>query len=267
VDCGSGRWQPVDELVERYIEQAAMDEAQADVLRRNCFQWLLDQDVATLQAEEMMPRPNDAALDSLSRIVTNSGADGGSPRASALVAGGGAVPLTDANKQRFIRLWLHRKLVEEAEEAARWVAAGLDAVVPLPAVRGLLRSAADLQLALSGTGMDAAALADLRAHTSYRGLAADSELVGMFWGLAGRMSPTERGRLLRFATGLLRRPAAGFGSLGQRFCLELNTAGGLPKASTCGFTLLLPPCDDAAELGRMLAVAVEHGLAEGFLNA
>ena len=81
------------------------------------------------------------------------------------------------------------------------------------------------------------------------------------------MSPAERGRLLRFVTGLLRRPAAGFGSLGQRFCVELNTAGGLAKASTCSFTLLLTACEDGTELAQMLAVAVEHGLAEGFRNA
>ena len=128
---------------------------------------------------------------------------------------------------------------------------------------------ADIRLMLCGTPeIDCE---DWRASTVYKGgFRDDSQEVGWFWQVAGRMSAAQRAALLFFCTGSTCVPAMGFahlmgyGGRQQRFALELvpGPSTRLPSAATCFNTLRLPAYGSEAELEQRLLLAVEG--AEGF---
>ena len=73
------------------------------------------------------------------------------------------------------------------------------------------------------------------------------------------ISSIQRGLLLKFITGLEALPADGFIGLERKITVEIDERliGRLPTASTCSFTLKLPPFVDYGTLSRSLITANE----------
>jgi hypothetical protein len=70
---------------------------------------------------------------------------------------------------------------------------------------------------------------------------------------------TWRKKLLRFITGSFSLPRGG---LQRKIAVRLQGGGfthHLPRASTCTFTLFMPPYGSKEELERKLTLAIDHG--------
>ena len=92
------------------------------------------------------------------------------------------------------------------------------------------------------------------------------EVVERLWRVLDTWDHEGRARLLSFATGLLRLPAAGFLGLTPPFTVEITpvptgeATAPLPTAHTCVNSLSLPAYASETELERKLTLAVQDGL-------
>ncbi|XP_049868904.1 E3 ubiquitin-protein ligase SMURF2 [Pectinophora gossypiella] len=187
----------------------------------------------------------------------------GAVRSVELRPGGGAEPVTDANKREYVRLYVAHRFTRGAER--QWLALqrGLGDVVPPALLRPL--APRDLQPLLAGRAdLDAA---DWRRHTRLKHVGPDAPIVGWFWEIVEQFDQEMRARLLQFVTGSRRVPLAGFralqGSTGaaapRLFTLHLvadASPDSLPKAHTCFNRLDLPPYPSKEKLHDKLKQAV-----------
>mmetsp|Transcript_22540 Transcript_22540/g.73244 ORF Transcript_22540/g.73244 Transcript_22540/m.73244 type:complete len:1071 (-) Transcript_22540:136-3348(-) len=190
----------------------------------------------------------------------------------ALEPGGSETPVTEQNKERFVRLSVQHRLAGLARMQLTLIKRGLAALFPSRLLR--LFSAPELGLLLTGeTEID---VADWERETVYSGagLTREAPLARWFWAAVRRFSAEERALLLTFATGSPRPPVGGFAELSgmggpQRFTVELAKHASpdtLPTAATCFNLLKLPPYATAEQLEERLCVAVRFG-AQGFTFA
>jgi hypothetical protein len=261
-------------------------------IRRNEFGWLLDNDIAELEANGTLPPrfqglAGGKMVRQMSRIEpsprkkrkTHAAAVTDAEDASefyselaledAGAAAGGAA--CDTLKQDLLLRWLTRILYDEVQEPAFAFSRGLREVIPA----GLLEiySAVELQAMLGGgPAVSNAELRDWKRHCEYgNGLSQHDERVEWFWTAVQDMTPAARAGVWRFATGGSqppRRADGGCRAMDGKF--NLVARGGdeaavddsaLISAATCHKQLQLPRYSSADVTARQLARSVQEGLA------
>ena len=161
-----------------------------------------------------------------------------------LVEGGAAVPVTFANKDKFVELVVKTRLAESTAQA-RAMRKGFNEVVPL----GMLSLFSWREVERLVCGNPVVDVEALKRHTTYNGgLSGTSPVVVMLFQALKSFTNEERQLFLRFVWGRNRLPAQD-GDWTQHFVINTlssssNTAEAndrmLPVAHTCFFTLDLP---------------------------
>lgn len=181
-----------------------------------------------------------------------------------LKEGGADVPVTEANKEEYIRLMIDWRFSRGVKEQTRAFLDGFNEVVPLQ----WLQYFDERELELMLCGMQEFDIDDWYRNTIYRNYTKTSKQVLWFWQYVRDLDNEKRARLLQFVTGTCRIPVGGFaellGSNGpQRFCIEkVGKDTWLPRSHTCFNRLDLPPYKSYEQLKEKLTLAVEE--TEGF---
>jgi ubiquitin-protein ligase E3 C len=174
-----------------------------------------------------------------------------------LVPGGRDVPVTAANRLRYIHLAANWRLNAAIERQTAALLRGLHDVLPRAWLAPF--SAPELQALISGS-VDGVDVEDLRAHTVYAGYTAADRTVRDFWRVLAGLPQRDLGALLRFATGCARPPPLGFAQLDPRFTLQRVPGGdALPTSATCFNVLKLPAYASERVLRDKLLQAVHGG--------
>eukprot|EP00928_Gymnodinium_smaydae_P059322 TRINITY_DN4260_c0_g1_i1.p1 TRINITY_DN4260_c0_g1~~TRINITY_DN4260_c0_g1_i1.p1 ORF type:complete len:950 (+),score=252.13 TRINITY_DN4260_c0_g1_i1:112-2961(+) len=186
----------------------------------------------------------------LSRTIT------GTTREVDLVLGGRSLPVTDDNKELWLRLHLHDKLYGSLRKAAEAFRQGLlDVFGGSRRTCPLLVMVSPSELASLWAGSDVSDEAVER----WRSVATISEEVreqaAWFWSLLEDAGEAFRSDILRFTTGAGRLSHAGLSTF------EIQPADGgddaLPRAMTCANMLQLPRYSSRNVLDRQLRKAIE----------
>ncbi|XP_014895555.1 itchy E3 ubiquitin protein ligase a [Poecilia latipinna] len=177
---------------------------------------------------------------------------------------GGNIPVTEDNKEEYIRLVAEWRLSRGVEEQTQAFFEGFNEVLPQQYLQYF--DAKELEVMLCG--MQEIDLVDWQRNTIYRHYARSSKQILWFWQFVKEMDNEKRMRLLQFVTGTCRLPVGGFadlmGSNGpQKFCIEkVGKENWLPRSHTCFNRLDLPPYKSYEQLKEKLMFAIEE--TEGF---
>lgn len=176
-----------------------------------------------------------------------------------LTPNGQNIPVTNANRIRYIYMMAYYKLNKEIESASKSFLRGfLDIIHP----RWLqMFDQQEFQVLIAGapTLID---LDDLRQNTAYSGgYSEEHPTIKMFWRVMSGFSEHHRALFLKFATSCSRPPLLGFKELHPTFCI--HSAGKfedrLPSSSTCMNLLKLPEFQDEVTLREKLLYSIESG--------
>eukprot|EP00741_Cyanophora_paradoxa_P003619 tig00000093_g3516.t1 len=195
------------------------------------------------------------------------------PEEVELLPGGAELPVTDANRGQYVRLFCEWRCLGRVREQVAALCRGFREIVPgrvLDRVRGLL-SPQDLDALLCGTR--AIDVDDWQANTQYAGgYHAASPEVLLFWRMVREgMDHRHRAELLHFVTGSSAVPVGGFGRLcgphgPAPFTIMASEAGSssLPTAHTCFHLLRLPRYASLEHMATQFSIALSHGSGGGF---
>ncbi|KAI5710989.1 hypothetical protein M8J75_013142 [Diaphorina citri] len=167
---------------------------------------------------------------------------------------GASIPLTEENKDEYIRLVIEWRFVSRVEEQMKAFLEGFNALVPL----NLIKIFDEHELELLMCGIQHIDVKDWKQNTLYKGDYHANHIVVVL-----SFSNEMRSRLLQFVTGTSRVPMNGFkelyGSNGpQMFTIEKwGSPENFPRAHTCFNRLDLPPYETYLQLRDKLVKAIE----------
>ncbi len=182
----------------------------------------------------------------------------GSTNTIMLIPNGDTVPVTQANKGQYVKLYVEWLLVTSIRDQFDSFARGFRAVGG-PTLS--IFRAEELELLICGS--HSVNIDELESATTYKGgYAATHKVIRWFWELVRSWPVEKQKKLLTFATGSDRVPIKGLAAVG--FVIQCNTqdTSRLPTASTCFNTLLLPCYSHRDQLREKLELAIEN--ATGF---
>jgi E3 ubiquitin-protein ligase HERC2 len=169
----------------------------------------------------------------------------------ALVAGGEAIPVTNENKDRYLRLMQSYYLSEFDEQVAA-IRRGLAQVVPIETLHFF--SWHEFEIMVCGTReVD---LCVLKQATRYEGVDEGGLPVKLFWQAMESFSHAERRLFLQFVWARSRMPQSA-AKFPQAFKIHgLSKRGALPMSHTCFFQLDLPTdCETLEVMQKRLRTA------------
>ncbi|XP_015252085.1 PREDICTED: E3 ubiquitin-protein ligase Itchy-like [Cyprinodon variegatus] len=181
-----------------------------------------------------------------------------------LKPGGGDIPVTEENKEEYIKLVAEWRLFRGVEDQMQAFFEGFNEILPQQYLQYF--DAKELEVMLCG--MQEIDLGDWQRNTIYRHYTKTSKQIVWFWQFMKELDNEKRMRLLQFVTGTCRLPGGGFadlmGSNGpQKFCIEkVGKENWLPRSHTCFNRLDLPPYKSYEQLKEKLMFAIEE--TEGF---
>eukprot|EP01036_Dinobryon_divergens_P029334 gene29334-38412_t len=184
-----------------------------------------------------------------------------------LVPDGSQVLVTDENKQEYVRLLAHHRLVLACKTQMDSLMRGFNEILPAATFLHFF-DPSELELMISG--LPEVDIEDMRANTTYSGYASTDATIGHFWTVLRSFTAEEKALFVQFVTGSSKVPLDGFKSLkgteGEVQRISVHKAFNvalLPTAHTCFNQLDLPEYTSVEELREKLLLAIRHG-AEGF---
>lgn len=183
----------------------------------------------------------------------------GAPVTAPLVPGGGALPLTNANRRQYARYYARHVLIDSVRE--QWAAfqRGFNLVMGGMAASGMF---AWQELKELICGSDVLDMHELERNTRYdSNYSPEHPSVQLFWKVVHSLSADEQRRLLRFATGSDRAPIGGLQNL-QLIIVHQPDSDRVPSAHTCFNHLLLPAYPTEEKMRRFINIAISND--EGF---
>lgn len=185
-----------------------------------------------------------------------------------LKPGGASIPVTEANKDEYVRLVCAYRLENSVKEQMKAFLTGFYEMIP----RELVQIFEPEQLELLISGVNTFDVDELKNSTQMAGWKSTDVEISWFWRALRSFSQEERARFLIFVTASSRVPLGGFeklqGASGtQPFQIQklYGKEGLLPQASTCFNLLLLPKYESYEQLRERLLFAVTE--TEGFGKA
>lgn len=177
-----------------------------------------------------------------------------------LKPGGANIPVTEENKDEYIKLVIEWRFVSRVQEQMNAFLEGFNALVPL----SLIKIFDENELELLMCGIQNIDVKNWKNNTVYKGdYHANHITIQWFWRVVLSFNNEMRSRLLQFVTGTSRVPMNGFkelyGSNGpQMFTIEKwGTPENFPRAHTCFNRLDLPPYESYQDLRDKLIKAIE----------
>ncbi|KAG1658414.1 E3 ubiquitin-protein ligase NEDD4 [Nymphon striatum] len=215
----------------------------------NSLKWILDNDPADLDLRFQVDEESFGKM--LQRELIENGAN---------------IPVTQENKEEYIRLIIQWRFVSRIDAQMDHFLKGFNELVPLQLIK--IFDENELELLMCGIGnID---VKDWKLHTVYKGdYHPNHIIIQWFWRVVLSFNNEMRARLLQFVTGTSRVPMNGFkelyGSNGpQQFTIEKwGEPVNFPRAHTCFNRLDLPPYGSYQELRERLIQAIEGSVGFG----
>ncbi|KAH7828092.1 putative ubiquitin-protein ligase 1 [Monocercomonoides exilis] len=195
----------------------------------------------------------------------------GDVREVELVAGGAEIEVTNENKEDFIALCAHHRLLGNTAKHLKALKDAFHQVIPLNLLKDKF-TPEELELMICGSPV--IDVNDWMEHTMYTGgFTKESQTVKWFWECIQNMKEVGRQLVLFFATGSRTAPVQGFNSLigsswNQKKLFEIrksetSTSDFLPVAHTCFNQIDMPEYDSKEQLKEKLLLALSS-VNEGF---
>jgi len=189
----------------------------------------------------------------------------GTMKAVDLKPGGRNIPVTNENKEEYVRLVTEMKMTTAIKPQINSFLEGFSELIKPSLI--FIFTPSELELLISG--LPDIDIEDLRKNTEYRGYTVDSPIIHWFWTIVSEFAEEEKALLLQFVTGTSKVPLDGFKALvgmsgPQKFQIyKAHDTTRLPTAHTCFNQLDLPEYTSLEELRKYLMLAVREG-SEGF---
>jgi len=179
-----------------------------------------------------------------------------------LIENGRNVPVTQENKQEYVRLVVEYRLIKSVEEQLDHLLEGFYEIVPAELIA--IFNEQELELLISGLpNID---VDDWKNNTEYHNYQATSPQIQWFWRAVRSFDQEERAKLLQFVTGTSKVPLAGFKELEgmngfARFNIhrDYSSKEKLPSSHTCFNQLDLPEYESYEHLRQQLYTAITTG--------
>jgi E3 ubiquitin-protein ligase HUWE1 len=160
----------------------------------------------------------------------------GVPTIKDLCENGRNIPVTEENKQEYVRLVVEHKLLSSVSEQMQEFLKGFHDIIP-PELIAIFNEQ-ELELLISG--LPDIDVDDWKAHTEYHSYNASSPQIQWFWRAVRSFDLEERAKLLQFVTGTSKVPLNGFKELEgmngvARFNIhrDYGKTERLPSSHTC----------------------------------
>ncbi|KAI9246715.1 hypothetical protein BDA99DRAFT_592324 [Phascolomyces articulosus] len=179
----------------------------------------------------------------------------GKARTIDLIYNGSNIPVTNANRIRYVYHVANYRLNIQIAKQSRAFFRGLSTIVDIKWLR--MFNQAELQVLLGGASVPID-LEDLRAHTVYSGFTENDDNVRNLWKALYSFDNEQRMKFVKFVTSCSRPPLLGFKELRPQLCIRLAGAddGRLPTSSTCINLLKLPQFSSYSILREKLSYAI-----------
>lgn len=212
--------------------------------------WMLENDITDIITEDFSVETDDYGEHKVIDLVEN----------------GRNIPVTEENKQEYVRLVVEYRLQTSVKEQMSNFITGFHEIIP----QDLVAIFDEQELELLISGLPDIDVQDWKNHTVYNNYSPSSEQIQWFWRAVKSFDNEERAKLLQFATGTSKVPLNGFKELrgangGCKFSIhrDYGSADRLPSSHTCFNQIDLPAYESYETLRGSLLLAITEGH-EGF---
>jgi E3 ubiquitin-protein ligase HUWE1 len=179
-----------------------------------------------------------------------------------LLPNGRSIPVTEENKEQYVRLVCQHRMTTAIESQIKSYLAGFYELVSPELIA--IFTPRELELLISG--LPDIDVHDLKKNTDYSGWKATDKEIEWFWNILFSLSRNEKAAFLQFVTGSSKVPLAGFSELQgmrgiQKFAIHKagGPKGALMSAHTCFNSLDLPVYESEEEMREKLLYAINEG--------
>jgi E3 ubiquitin-protein ligase HUWE1 len=179
-----------------------------------------------------------------------------------LVPNGQTIPVTEENKQDYVRLVVEHRLSKSVEQQLEHFLAGFHEIIPAELIA--IFNEQELELLISG--LPEIDIDDWKNNTEYHNYQATSPQIQWFWRAVRSFDKEEKAKLLQFVTGTSKVPLNGFKELeGMNGFAKFNvhrdysSKEKLPSSHTCFNQLDLPEYESYEHLRQQLYTAITAG--------
>lgn len=174
---------------------------------------------------------------------------------------GGNIPVTNENREEYVKLFVEWKLEKSIERQFRAFIEGFKMVCSDQTILDLFR-AEEIELLICGSPvLDFEALERTTKYAD--GYDRDDPLIRDFWDIVHHFSEEEKKKFLMFCTGSDRVPIKGLGELGFVIVRNGDDDKRLPTAHTCFNHLLLPRYSSKEVMRERLLTAINNCMGFG----
>ncbi|KAL3426966.1 HECT-domain-containing protein [Phlyctema vagabunda] len=172
------------------------------------------------------------------------------------------IPVTEENKQEYVRLMVEFKLTGSVKEQLDEFLKGFHEIIPAELVA--IFNEQELELLISG--LPEIDVDDWKSNTEYHNYSGSSPQIQWFWRAIRSFDKEERAKLLQFVTGTSKVPLNGFKELEgmngfSRFNIhrDYGNKDRLPSSHTCFNQLDLPEYESYEALRQQVLTAITAG--------
>ncbi|KAF5212178.1 putative E3 ubiquitin-protein ligase [Clavispora lusitaniae] len=212
--------------------------------------WMLENDITDIITEDFSVETDDYGEHKIIDLIPN----------------GRNIPVTEENKQEYVRLVVEYRLQTSVAEQMNNFITGFHEIIP----RDLVAIFDEQELELLISGLPDIDVQDWQNNTTYVNYSPSSEQIQWFWRSVKSFDNEERAKLLQFATGTSKVPLNGFKELrgangGCKFSIhrDYGSTDRLPSSHTCFNQIDLPAYETYETLRGSLLLAITEGH-EGF---
>lgn len=212
--------------------------------------WMLENDITDIITEDFSVETDDY----------------GEHKTIDLIPDGRNIPVTEENKQEYVRLIVEYRLQTSVAEQMNNFIIGFHEIIP----KDLVAIFDEQELELLISGLPDIDVADWQNNSTYNNYSPSSEQIQWFWRAVKSFDNEERAKLLQFATGTSKVPLNGFKELrgangGCKFSIhrDYGSTERLPLSHTCFNQVDLPAYETYETLRGSLLLAITEGH-EGF---
>ncbi|CZT43952.1 related to TOM1 protein [Rhynchosporium secalis] len=178
------------------------------------------------------------------------------------IPNGRNIPVTEENKQEYVRLMTEFRLTGSVKEQLDEFLKGFHDIIPASLVA--IFNEQELELLISG--LPEIEVDDWKSNTEYHNYTASSPQIQWFWRAVRSYDKEERAKLLQFVTGTSKVPLNGFKELEgmngfSRFNIhrDYGSKERLPSSHTCFNQLDLPEYESYETLRKQVLTAITAG--------
>ncbi|KAK3079403.1 hypothetical protein LTS18_004942 [Coniosporium uncinatum] len=179
-----------------------------------------------------------------------------------LIENGRNIPVTEENKEEYVRLVVENRLTGSVTEQMEHFLTGFHDIVPAELIS--IFNEQELELLISG--LPDIDIDDWKNNSEYHNYTAASPQIQWFWRAVRAFDKEEQAKLLQFVTGTSKVPLNGFKELEgmngfSRFNVhrDFGSKDRLPSSHTCFNQLDLPEYESYEQLRQQLYTAVTAG--------